>query len=91
MTSAVVLSLGLGLTLLVALTLIDGNIRDQLTRGLPGKTPSFFFMDVQNSQAAEFDAFLATHAPDAKIERVPMMRGRVVRLNGVLRERSARG
>jgi putative ABC transport system permease protein len=84
LTSAVVLSLGLGLTLLVALTLIDGNIRDQLTRGLPGKTPSFFFMDVQNSQAAEFDAFLATHAPDAKIERVPMMRGRVVRLNGVL-------
>jgi putative ABC transport system permease protein len=84
LTSAVVLSLGLGLTLLVALTLIDANIRDQLTRGLPGKTPSFFFMDVQNSQVAEFDAFLATHAPDAKIERVPMMRGRVVRLNGVL-------
>ncbi len=84
LTSAVVLSLGLGLTLLVTLTLIDGNLRDQLTRGLPGKTPSFFFMDVQNSQAAEFDAFLASHAPDAKIERVPMMRGRVVRLNGVL-------
>lgn len=83
LTSAVVLSLGLGLTLLVALTLIDGNIRDQLTRGLPGKTPSFFFMDVQNSQVAEFDAFLEKHAPDAKIERVPMMRGRVVRLNGV--------
>jgi putative ABC transport system permease protein len=84
LTSAVVLSLGLGLTLLVALTLIDGNIRDQLTRGLPGKTPSFFFMDVQNSQMAEFDAFLASHAPDARVERVPMMRGRVIRLNGVL-------
>ena len=84
LTSAVVLSLGLGLTLLVALTLIDGNIRDQLTRGLPGKTPSFFFMDVQNSQIAEFDSFLASHAPDAKIDRVPMMRGRVTRLNGVL-------
>lgn len=83
LTPAVVLSLGLGLTLLVSLTLIDGNIRDQLTRGLPGKTPSFFFMDVQNSQAKDFDAFLASHAPDAKIERVPMMRGRVVRLNGV--------
>ncbi len=84
LTPAVVLSLGLGLALLVALTLIDGNIRDQLTHGLPGRTPSFFFLDVQNSQAAEFDAFLAKHAPDAQIERVPMMRGRVVRLNGVL-------
>jgi putative ABC transport system permease protein len=41
-------------------------------------------MDVQSSQAADFDAFLASHAPDAKIDRVPMMRGRVVRLNGAL-------
>jgi putative ABC transport system permease protein len=84
LTSAVVLSLGLGLTLLVALSLIDGNIREQLNRGLPGRTPSFFFMDIQNSQVADFDTFLAHEAPDAKIERVPMMRGRVVRLNGTL-------
>jgi putative ABC transport system permease protein len=84
LTSAVVLSLGLGLTLLVALSLIDGNIREQLNRGLPGRTPSFFFMDIQNSQVADFDTFLAREAPDAKIERVPMMRGRVVRLNGTL-------
>ncbi len=84
LTSAVVLSLGLGLTLLVALSQIDGNIREQLTRGLPGRTPSFFFMDIQSSQVADFDAFLAREAPDAKIERVPMMRGRVLRLNDVL-------
>lgn len=82
LTPAVVLSLGLGLTLLVALTLIDGNIRDQLTRGLPGKTPSFFFMDIQNSQLPDFDDFVTQQAPEAKIEQVPMMRGRVVRLNG---------
>ena len=84
LTSSVVLSLGLGLTLLVALSLIDGNIREQLTRGLPGRTPSFFFMDIQNSQLDEFGSFLERAAPDAKIERVPMMRGRVVRLNGTL-------
>ena len=84
LTSAVVLSLGLGLTLLVALSLIDGNLRDQLTRGLPGRTPSFFFMDIQNSQVADFESFLGRQAPDAKIERVPMMRGRVVRVNGLL-------
>lgn len=81
LTPSVVMSLGLGLTLLVALTLIDGNIRDQLTRGVPSRTPSFFFLDVQNSQVADFDAFLKKQAPTAEIERVPMMRGRVVRLN----------
>jgi putative ABC transport system permease protein len=82
LTGSVVLSLGLGLALLVALSLIDGNIRLQLTQGLPGQTPSFFFLDVRSSEADQFTRFIAEQAPDAKIERVPMMRGRVVRLNG---------
>jgi putative ABC transport system permease protein len=82
LTPSVVLSLGLGLALLVALTMIDGNIRNQITQTLPGKVPSFFFMDIRNSEASQFDDFMQARAPDAQIERVPMMRGRVVRLNG---------
>ncbi|MDH7798058.1 MULTISPECIES: FtsX-like permease family protein [unclassified Beijerinckia] len=81
LTHSVVLALGLGLALLTTLTLIDINIRGQLRQGMPGKTPSFFFMDIQNRQTAEFDAFLKANAPDAKVERVPMMRGRLVQLN----------
>ncbi len=81
LTPAVVLSLGLGLALLVTLTLIDGNVRNQISQALPGKTPSFFFMDIRSSEAGAFDAFMRDHAPEAKLERVPMMRGRVVRLN----------
>lgn len=81
LTPAVVLSLGLGLALLVTLTMVDGNIRQQITRTLPGSTPSFFFVDIQNSQAQAFDAYVHQQAPDAKLERVPMMRGRFVRLN----------
>ncbi len=81
-TPSVVLSLGLGLALLTALTQIDGNLRNQLQRTMPGKTPSFFFLDLRNSQVADFNAFLKTHAPQAAIEEVPMMRGRIVRLNG---------
>ena len=68
---------------MVTLTLIDGNVRNQITRTLPGKTPSFFFMDIRSSEAPAFDAFLRDHAPEAKLERVAMMRGRVVRLNGL--------
>ena len=83
LTPAVVLSLGLGLALLVTLTLIDGNVRNQIRQTLPGKTPSFFFMDIRSSEAPAFDAFLQAHAPEAKLERVAMMRGRVVRLNGL--------
>ena len=86
LTSSVVLSLGLGLALLVALIVIDINIRDQLTRTLPGTTPSFFFIDIQNSQVKDFSAFLAARAGDAKIDDVPMMRGRITRLRGLAPE-----
>jgi putative ABC transport system permease protein len=80
-TYAVVLSLGLGLSLLVTLTLIDRNIRAQLSDGLPGETPSFFFIDIPNRQASEFDAFVKGNAPDAVVNRVPFIRGRLVRVN----------
>lgn len=80
LTPTVVLSLGLGLALLVALTLIDGNIRAQLNRAAPGETPSFFFVDVQSADAADFRHFLERKTGDAKLEFVPMMRGRITQV-----------
>ncbi|MBX9758025.1 MAG: FtsX-like permease family protein [Beijerinckiaceae bacterium] len=80
-TYAVVLSLGLGLALLVTLTMIDRNIRTQLQEGLPGQTPSFFFVDVPSREADAFEAFVRSNAADATIERVPFIRGRLVRVN----------
>src|SRR3954447_20548007 len=83
LTPSLVLSLGLGITLLVTLSIIDANFTRQLTRTLPERAPSFFFLDIPNADAGRFDEFLARQAPDAKIERVPMMRGRLVALKGV--------
>lgn len=83
LTPSVVLSLGLGLALLVALTLIDGNIRAELNQSVPRKSPSFFFLDVQSASAGAFVNFLKSHSPGGTIELVPMLRGRIVKLNGV--------
>ncbi|VVB42321.1 putative ABC transport system permease protein [Beijerinckiaceae bacterium RH AL1] len=82
LTPTVVLSLGLGLALLVALTLIDGNIRAQLNHTVPGETPSFFFVDLNHRQSDAFAGFLHGKAADGKLELVPMMRGRIVKVNG---------
>ena len=82
LTASVVLSLGLGLTALVALTLIDFNMRSELRQTQPGVTPSFFFLDLRSSQAAAFVEFLKREAPGAKISEVPMMRGRFVEIAG---------
>ncbi len=82
LTPSLVLSLGLGITLLVTLSLIDTNLTKQLTQSLPERAPSFFFLDIPNQQADEFESFLKKQAGDAHIERVPMMRGRLVTLGG---------
>jgi len=87
LTPTVVLSLGLGITLLVAVIEIDGNLRQQFTAALPEKAPSFYFLDIPATDAARFDAFLGTQAPQAKREDVPMLRGRIVAANGIPAEK----
>jgi putative ABC transport system permease protein len=83
LTPSVTLSLGLGLTLLVALGLIDTNLRQALTATLPEKAPSFFFLDIPNAETERFDALLKEKGgADALIERAPMMRGRIVAVKG---------
>src|SRR5262249_50674356 len=86
LTPTVVLSLGLGLALLVTLTLIDANLRRQFSQALPDRAPSFYFVDIQSAEAARFDAFVRARAPDATIEQVPMLRGRIVSARGVKAE-----
>jgi putative ABC transport system permease protein len=83
LTPSVVLSLGLGLTLLVTLALIDGNLRRQITGSLPQMAPNFFFVDIQASDVDAFSKLVAAEAPDGALVKVPMLRGRIMALNGV--------
>jgi putative ABC transport system permease protein len=83
LTPSVVLSLGLGLTLLVALALIDGNLRRQIVGNLPERAPNFFFVDIQNADIEVFRRLIETEAPAGRLEAVPMLRGRIVALNGI--------
>jgi putative ABC transport system permease protein len=83
LTPSLVLSLGLGVTLLVTLAVIDSNLTRQLTQTLPERAPSFFFLDVPNAEADQFESFIRQQAPEAELDRVPIMRGRLVSLRGV--------
>lgn len=82
LTPSVVLSLGLGLTLLVALALIDGNLRQQISQSIPERAPNFFFVDIQSTEVDQFKKLLQEAAPGGKIVSAPMLRGRIVALNG---------
>ncbi|TDI64489.1 MAG: FtsX-like permease family protein [Alphaproteobacteria bacterium] len=81
-TASVVLSMGLGLTLLVAISLIDGNIVRQVTEELPERAPSFFMLDIRRDQAQAFDELIASFPDASEYRRFPMVRARITELNG---------
>nr|WP_245197643.1 ABC transporter permease [Jiella mangrovi] len=81
LTSSVVLSLGLGLTLLVTLAIIDYDLRREIGTGLANRAPDFFFVDIQNGQIDPFRQKVDELAPGSKLDAVPMLRGRITRLN----------
>jgi putative ABC transport system permease protein len=87
-TAQVMLSLGIGLTVLVAIALVEGNLSHEVDNRLPAEAPAFFFIDIQPDQLAGFAAIVQA-IPGARFDQVPMMRGRITRLNGVPAEQAA--
>lgn len=81
-TGSVVMSLGLGLTVLVTVALIEANLGNQITKSLPERAPGYFFIDIQNDQVAAFEKTVSGVAGFREMRNTPMLRGRVTRLNG---------
>ncbi|HEY0265829.1 MAG TPA: FtsX-like permease family protein [Rhizomicrobium sp.] len=82
-TGGVVTALGLGLTLLATVTLLNGVINAQVAGALPARAPSFFFVDIQPGEADAFDRVIAGFSTAMDYKRTPMVRGRITALNGV--------
>ncbi len=82
-TPLLLVSLGLGLTTLASVALIEGNIHQGLVGDLPTAAPSFFFIDIQNDQVARFDSIVHAQPGVTDLHEVPSLRARIVALNGV--------
>ena len=80
--TSVVLSLGLGLTVLAAVGQIDANLRNAIARDLPEIAPAFFMVDIQPDQIETFQQRLTDDPAVSKIESAPMLRGVVTQING---------
>ncbi len=79
---SVILSLGLGLTVLAAVGQIDSNLRSAIARDLPARAPSYFFVDIQQDQIDGFLERLAGDPAVSKVESAPMLRGILTLING---------
>jgi putative ABC transport system permease protein len=79
-TPLMLVSVGLGLSTLAAVALLEGNVqREQL----PANAPSFFFVDIQNSQLPQFESLVRAQPGVQDLQQVPSLRARIVAVNGV--------
>ena len=77
----VMLSLGLGLSVLAAVGQIDGNLRQSIAGDLPERAPSFFFVDLQKDQMPWFLDRLEDDPEVSRVDNAPMLRGILSRIN----------
>ncbi len=82
LTRSIVLSLGTGLSLLVAVGLTEASLTEELRARVPQTSPSYFALDIARSDRATFTDNIRKAAPGARIDEAPMLRGRIVSLNG---------
>jgi putative ABC transport system permease protein len=78
---AVVLSLGLGLTVLATVGQIDANLRNAIATELPARAPSYFMIDIQPDQLEGVLARLRADPGVSEIETAPQLRGIITAIN----------
>ena len=78
---SVVISLGLGLSVIAAIGQIDGNLRNAISGNLPKIAPSYFFVDIQKDQMPAFRDRLDNDKAVSRVQSAPMLRGIITRIN----------
>jgi len=87
-TVSVILSLGLGLTILVAIAQVESDFRAEIERVMPAEAPAFFFLDIQHTDRDAFRKEISAIPGVKSVESVPSLRGRIVAVHGVPAEKA---
>ena len=76
-------SLGLGLTMLIALSGAASSILAEIDTNIPKKAPALFLVDIPREDGQRLEALAKTEFPNGELRLVPSLRGPVTALNGV--------
>ncbi len=77
------LSAGAGLTVLVAVAEIRGNLLEEFSGALPAAAPSFYFIDIQPEDLPKFETALASTGAAHDLRMMPSLRARILAVGGV--------
>lgn len=81
-TQALVVALGLGLTLFVTLAAIQTSINNEIKNSVPDRAPSFFALDIPRDGAVQFTQMVQQADAKATINMIPALRGTIVEFGG---------
>lgn len=81
-TVALVIALGLALTLFVALAGIQTSLSAEIARTVPERAPNQFVLDIPAAERSRFEELVRQAAPGAEINVVPTLRGTIVAFGG---------
>ncbi|WP_051434673.1 ABC transporter permease [Desulfonatronum lacustre] len=90
MTASVIFSLGLGLTMLVTVALVDGSFQDRLLRQLPRNAPDFFFVDIPRNRVEALRETARSWPELLEWKDQPSIRGRITAIGGLTPEEALR-
>ena len=81
-TSALVVALGLGLTLFVTLAAIQTSISNEIKNSVPERAPSFFVLDIPRDGVTRFTQMVRQADPKGVINLIPALRGTIIEYGG---------
>ncbi len=81
-TNTIIMAIGIGLTVMVTLVLVEGNIQKRITETIPHEAPSLFMLDIQPYQKDNLLAELAKNPTVSHVETTPMVRGTISKIKG---------
>ncbi len=79
---AVIIAFGLGLSVMVAVTLSQANLSRQIDVRIAEEAPAWFFIDIQPKQLEEFLQIVGNTTGVTRVTQTPMLRGRVTAIGG---------
>jgi putative ABC transport system permease protein len=88
-TATVLVTLGLAVMLVVAVALVERDLRQEISGRGSERAPSFFFVDVQPDQAPALARLLGPHVDGPPPEIIPVVRARLASVKNTPVERDA--
>ncbi|MDT7532099.1 ABC transporter permease [Sphingobium sp. SA2] len=77
-TAALIVALGLALTLFVTLAGIQTSLDSEIRNVVPKTAPAQFVLDIPSGEGDRFQTIVRSQAPDAQFNIVPALRGTIV-------------